>query len=55
MKNSPQNRIDCLLVNPDSSLKAYQGLSAKFSAIEPPTWACFLLKVVDLETFLSKY
>ena len=34
--------MDCLFVNPDSSLKAYQGLSAKFSAIEPPTWALLL-------------
>ena len=34
--------IDCLLVNPDSSLRAYQGLSQKFSAIEPPTWALLL-------------
>ena len=34
--------IDCLLINPDSSLTAYQGLSGKFSAIEPPTWALLL-------------
>lgn len=34
--------MDCLFVNPDSSLKAYQGLSGKFSAIEPPTWALLL-------------
>ena len=34
--------VDCLLINPDSSLKAYQGLSSKFSAIEPPTWALLL-------------
>lgn len=34
--------MDCLFVNPDSSLKAYQGLSAKYSAIEPPTWALLL-------------
>ena len=35
-------RLDCLLINPDSSLAAYQGLSGKFSAIEPPTWALLL-------------
>jgi anaerobic magnesium-protoporphyrin IX monomethyl ester cyclase len=34
--------MDCLFVNPDSSLKAYQGLSGKYSAIEPPTWALLL-------------
>lgn len=43
MKNSRlMENIDCLLINPDSSLKAYQGLSSKFSAIEPPTWALLL-------------
>jgi len=42
MKNNSPAQLDCLLVNPDSSLKAYQGLSAKFSAIEPPTWALLL-------------
>lgn len=41
MKNNT-NSTDCLLINPDSSLKAYQGLSQKFSAIEPPTWALLL-------------
>jgi len=43
MKNSmPNPTLDCLLINPDSSLAAYQGLSGKFSAIEPPTWALLL-------------
>lgn len=43
MKNNMNtSRLDCLLINPDSSLKAYQGLSGKFSAIEPPTWALLL-------------
>jgi anaerobic magnesium-protoporphyrin IX monomethyl ester cyclase len=35
-------KIDILFVNPDSSVKAYQGLAAVFSAIEPPTWALLL-------------
>lgn len=35
-------QLDVLLVNPDSSAKAYQGLSAVFSAIEPPTWSLLL-------------
>ena len=34
--------IDVLLVNPDSSAQAYQGLSAVYSAIEPPTWSLLL-------------
>lgn len=42
MKNKTSTQLDCLFINPDSSLKAYQGLSAKFSAIEPPTWALLL-------------
>ena len=42
MKNKEEMIVDCLLINPDSSLKAYQGLSRKFSAIEPPTWALLL-------------
>ena len=43
MKNKQEmNNMDCLLINPDSSLTAYQGLSGKFSAIEPPTWALLL-------------
>jgi anaerobic magnesium-protoporphyrin IX monomethyl ester cyclase len=35
-------RLDVLFVNPDSSFKAYQGLSKSYSAIEPPTWALLL-------------
>lgn len=34
--------MDVLFVNPDSSLKAYQGLAQVYSAIEPPTWALLL-------------
>jgi anaerobic magnesium-protoporphyrin IX monomethyl ester cyclase len=34
--------LDVLFVNADSSLIAYQGLAAKFSAIEPPTWSLLL-------------
>jgi len=34
--------LDVLFINPDSSLKAYQGLAETFSAIEPPTWALLL-------------
>lgn len=35
-------KLDVLLVNPDSSTKAYQGLANVYSAIEPPTWALLL-------------
>lgn len=34
--------LDVLFINPDSSSKAYQGLAAVFSAIEPPTWSLLL-------------
>ena len=34
--------MDVLFVNPDSSAKAYQGLAAVYSAIEPPTWSLLL-------------
>jgi radical SAM superfamily enzyme YgiQ (UPF0313 family) len=35
-------KLDVLFVNPDSSVKAYQGLAKVYSAIEPPTWALLL-------------
>jgi radical SAM superfamily enzyme YgiQ (UPF0313 family) len=35
-------KLDVLFVNPDSSVKAYQGLAEVYSAIEPPTWALLL-------------
>ncbi|MFA6077818.1 MAG: radical SAM protein [Candidatus Paceibacterota bacterium] len=35
-------KLDVLFVNPDSSFQAYQGLSEKYTAIEPPTWALLL-------------
>ncbi len=34
--------MDVLFINPDSSVKAYQGLAAVYSAIEPPTWSLLL-------------
>jgi radical SAM superfamily enzyme YgiQ (UPF0313 family) len=34
--------MDLLLVNPDSSAQAYQGLAKIYSAIEPPTWSLLL-------------
>ena len=34
--------LDVLIVNPDSSAKAYQGLADMYAAIEPPTWALLL-------------
>ena len=44
-------QLDCLFINPDSSLKAYQGLSAKYSAIEPPTWALLLAESCRAKNF----
>ncbi|WP_287995259.1 B12-binding domain-containing radical SAM protein, partial [Acidiphilium sp.] len=34
--------MNVLLVNPNSSTKAYQGLADIYAAIEPPTWALLL-------------
>ena len=34
--------IDCLFVNPSNQSEIYQGLSTKYSAIEPPTWILLL-------------
>ena len=34
--------VDVVFINPDSSLSAYQGLAAVYSAIEPPTWSLLL-------------
>ena len=35
-------RLDLLIINPDSSAQAYQGLARLHSAIEPPSWALLL-------------
>jgi radical SAM superfamily enzyme YgiQ (UPF0313 family) len=52
MKSEMQvSPLDCLLINPDSSLAAYQGLSGKFSAIEPPTWALLLAESCRAQNF----
>ncbi len=45
------NRLDVLFINPDSSAKAYQGLAAVFSAIEPPTWALLLAESCRSKSF----
>jgi len=34
--------MDLLIINPNSSTQAYQGLAKVYSAIEPPTWALLL-------------
>ena len=35
-------KMDCLFIHSDSSKRAYQSLSNKFSGIEPPTWSLLL-------------
>ena len=40
------NKIDLLLISPSNSKVTYQGLSKKYSAIEPPTWALLLAQSV---------
>lgn len=42
MNPTLNRRLDILYVEPDSSIKAYQRLSGKFSAIETPTWSLLL-------------
>lgn len=43
--------LDVLLINPDSSAKAYQGLATVYSAIEPPTWALLLAESCRSKSF----
>ncbi len=43
--------MDALLINPDSSAKAYQGLAKVYSAIEPPTWALLLAESCRAQGF----
>jgi radical SAM superfamily enzyme YgiQ (UPF0313 family) len=44
-------KLDVLFVNADSSLQAYQGLAATYSAIEPPTWALLLAQSCRAKNF----
>ncbi len=43
--------MDVLLINPDSSAKAYQDLAKVYSAIEPPTWALLLAESCRAQGF----
>ena len=45
------NKIDLLLISPSNSKVTYQGLSEKYSAIEPPTWALLLAQSVRVKGF----
>src|SRR4051812_29385810 len=52
MRTSNQSRrLDLLLVNPDSSVRAYQGLADTYSAKEPPTWALLLAQACRVNGF----
>ena len=46
--------IDVLFINPGNSGKIYQGLSNKYSAIEPPTWSLLLAKSCQSQGFTSE-
>jgi anaerobic magnesium-protoporphyrin IX monomethyl ester cyclase len=48
---SSDRQLDLLLVNPNSSAKAYQDLAKTFSAIEPPTWALLLAQAARAKGF----
>jgi radical SAM superfamily enzyme YgiQ (UPF0313 family) len=43
--------MDVLFVTPNSSTKAYQGLAATYSAIEPPTWSLLLAESCRAQGF----
>jgi radical SAM superfamily enzyme YgiQ (UPF0313 family) len=45
------NKIDLLLISPSNPKATYQGLSKKYSAIEPPTWALLLAQSVRAKSF----
>ena len=45
------NKIDLLLISPSNPKATYQGLSNKYSAIEPPTWALLLAQSVRAKSF----
>ena len=45
---------DVLFINPGNSGKIYQGLSNKYSAIEPPTWSLLLAKSCQSQGFTSE-
>jgi len=51
MHKNLSRKLDVLFVNPDSSLQAYQGLAATYSAIEPPTWALLLAQSCRAKDF----
>ena len=43
--------MDVLFIIPNSSKKAYQGLSEHYAAIEPPTWALLLASALENKDF----
>jgi anaerobic magnesium-protoporphyrin IX monomethyl ester cyclase len=45
------SKIDCLLVNPNSHKKTYQGLADKWAAIECPFWSCLLAESLRSREF----
>lgn len=51
MRGQKSRKLDVLFVNPDSSVAAYQGLAATFSAIEPPTWGLLLAQACRAKGF----
>ena len=47
--------VDVVFINPDSSGTAYQELSSRFAAIEPPTWALLLAESVRTAKAIKDY
>ena len=46
--------VDVVLISPSNSSKTYQGLSSKYSAIEPPTWALLIAESLRSNGFNPK-
>jgi len=46
-------KLDCVFIAPNSAAAAYQALSERFSAIEPPTWALLLAESCRSRGFVA--
>ena len=49
-----QNRIDVALVNPGNRTQIYQGLGARFAAVEPPVWVGLIASFIRKQGYMTK-
>jgi radical SAM superfamily enzyme YgiQ (UPF0313 family) len=47
-----QNRIDVALVNPGNRTQIYQGLGARFAAVEPPVWVGLIASFIRKQGYI---